>query len=144
MRRLLLVLAAATGVAVSPLSAQSVDNARAVVRDITDAMVSGNPGVLSKVSAAQIELTVDGQTSVYTTAQAQYVTRAFLDRHPLRDARVREVNVVGRQCTARSRLMGSDRSEAWDLFLRLRRASEGWELKELRLTPAAPTEGRQR
>lgn len=141
MRRLLLVLATALVAAASPLSAQSDGDARAVVRDITEAMVDGNPGVVSSRSGEQVELTVDGQTSVYTKAQARYVTGAFLDQHPLREARIREVNVVGRQCTARSRLMGIDRSEAWDLFLRLRRARDGWELKEMRLTPAA---GRQR
>lgn len=137
MRQLLLGVAAALAVAVSPLSAQTGgDDARSVVRDITEALRQGNADVLARVSAAQIELTVEGQTSIYTKAQARYVTGAFLDQHPLRDARVREVNIVGRQCTARSRLMGSDRSEAWDLFLRLRRTRQGWELKELRLTPS--------
>jgi len=142
MRRLLLAVAAVLVVAVNPVSAQSGDDARVVVRDITEALVKGKADVLARVSGTQVELTVDGQTSVYTKAQAQYVTGAFLDQHPLRDARVREVNVVGRQCTARSRLMGSDRSDAWDLFLRLRRARRGWELKELRLTPSETNGGR--
>ena len=142
MRRLLLGVAAALVVAVLPLSAQSRDDARAVVHDITEALVEGNADVLASVSGAQVELTVDGQTSVYTKAQARYVTGAFLDQHPLREARVLEVNVIGRQCTARSRLMGSDRSETWDLFLRLRRTRQGWELKELRLTPSEKNGGR--
>ena len=143
MRRFFLVLAIALAVAVSPSSAQSSDDARAVVRDITEAMVGGNTDVVSRISGPQVEVSVDGQTSVYTKAQARYVTGAFLDRHPVREARVREVNVVGRQCTAKSRLMGGDRSEAWDLFLRLRRTGGGWELKELRFTPVAPIGGRQ-
>jgi hypothetical protein len=137
MRHLLLMMVTALAVAVFPLSAQSSDDARAVVRDITEAMVRGNPNVLTKAAGRQLELTVDGQSSLYTREQARYVTGAFLDNHPLRDARIREVNVVGRQCTARSRLMGSDRSEAWDLYLRLRRTRKGWELKEVKLTPVA-------
>lgn len=136
MRRLILVMAA-TLVAAFTSFAQTGHDARAVVRDVNEAMVSGNPDVFSRISAEQIELTVDGQTSVYTKAQARYVASAFLDKHPLIEARVREVNVVGRQCTARSRLIGSDRAEAWELYLRMRRTPQGWEVKELRLTPAS-------
>ena len=124
--------------AVSSVCAQTSDDARSVVRDVTEAMVGGNTDVLLRVAGSQVELSVDGQSSVYTKAQARYVTGAFLDQHPIREARVREVNVVGRQCTARSRLIGADKSEVWDLFLRMRRARSGWELKEIRLTPAPP------
>lgn len=135
MRRLALIATTAFVVGVFPLSAQTGDDARALVRDITDAMVAGDPDAVARAAGPQVEVSVDGETSVYTKAQARYVAGAFLEQHPFRQARVREINVVGRQCTARSRLMGSDGSEAWDLFLRLRLTEKGWELKELRLTP---------
>lgn len=143
MRRIILAVSAALFLGSFSASAQSNDDARTVVRQIAESLASGDTDALMRFSAMQIELTVGNQTSLYTKAQAKYVMSAFLDQHPLRNARVREVHVVGRQSTARALLIGTDRSDVWDLFIRLRRVRQGWELKELRLTPARTKSSRR-
>jgi len=133
MRRILIATITICTFIVSDASTQANEDVRRVVRDVTQALIDRDMDRLSSVSASQVELSLDGAASVYTSAQARYVTSAFLDKHPIEAAEVREINIVGRNCTARYRLVGRDESRDWNLFLRLRNVERRWEIREMRL-----------
>ena len=140
MQRILIVtLAICTLVVPVTFAEQDVD-VRRVVQDVTEALLVGDTSKLANVTAAQVELTLDGTTSIYTKAQARYVASAFLDKHPFQSARIKEINIVGRNCTARYQLVGQDEEDDWEFFLRLRSVDGQWEVREVRLATNKRTE----
>lgn len=125
------------GVAAPSAAQDSTAAPDALVR-LQAAFVAGDADALLGGAAERVEITLLGQSRLYSRAQAMYVMRDFFREYvPEQLLLVSENQAEGSWIAdAQYRYRGAER--ALQVYLRLRHHADGWELREIRIEQRQP------
>lgn len=107
------------------------DSDKEALRHVASALQAGDAEALLNRAAGQISVTIDGQTAMYSRAQARYVMRAFFSRRPPARFTFGTLRRTGEQAEARGTYWTHRERGGHDVYVRLRWKSGRWQLKAL-------------
>lgn len=118
----------------SPATAQdTTGTAPNALEHLQAAFVAGDADALLEGAADRVEITLLGQSRLYSRAQAMYVMRDFFREYaPERFVLVSENQAEGSWIAdAQYGYRGAE--QILQIYLRLRQLADGWELREIRI-----------
>lgn len=104
-----------------------------LVQRVSTAFVDGNAQRLLTPSAARVEVSLFGTRTFYSSAQAFYVLRDFFDSHPPADFTLGDATGAGNLFFVRGRFEHHRDERTLQVYVRLVRHGEGWQLHEVRI-----------
>lgn len=115
-----------------PVAEISVGVDQEALERIEQALAEGNARELLAATAGRVEVWTFGRGALYSRGQAQYVLQGFFERHPPEGCAFRERSMAGTNLFAVGVYYVQQREAPFKVYVHLRAASQGWELKEIR------------
>ncbi|MBX2818940.1 MAG: DUF4783 domain-containing protein [Rhodothermaceae bacterium] len=120
--------------AVAPLQAHMQDDIDHIVLYIQQAIESGNAESLVNKSSSYVEVTLLGNTTMYSRAQAGYILREFFREHPPSDFAFQRRLNVGTDWYMYGSYRNGAQNQVYRMEVRIRRNGEGYEIKNIRIS----------
>lgn len=121
----------AQGQSTDPGEAEAVPDT--LVQRVSTAFADGDAQLLLTPAADRVEVSLFGTNTFYSNAQAFYVLRDFFDTHPPADFAVGDVTETGNSFFVRGRFDHDRGERPLQVYVRLVRREEMWQLQEVRI-----------
>lgn len=122
----------------TPSAAWAQQEGDEVLRGVREALEKGDAEQLMEASGERIDLTVFGVSELLSRSQASYVVRAFFAEYPPSAVRLIDTSESDGNWFASAEYSYESGTVPLSVYLRLRRGSSGWELRELRFDRSTP------
>ncbi len=108
-------------------------NAPAVIALLESAFARGDAAALIRHSARRLDITLFGSSELFSRSQAGYVLKAFFDEYEPERLVLNETSGSEGNWFAAGRYWYAAGDLPLAVFLRVRRADDAWELREVRI-----------
>ena len=121
-------------IAATPLHAYMQDDLDKVVSSIQNAIERGNAGTLINKSSAYVEVSIMGNSTLYSRSQAGYILKEFFRENPPRKFAFQKRLNVGNDWYMYGTYWNQTKEEAYRMEVRLRMNNGMYEIKNIRIT----------
>ena len=112
--------------------AQEVDHLEEIDR-IGEAFAKGDARKIVQHASDRIELSIFGNSTLYSRSQATYVLQEFFRAHRPSSCEFEDVSAAGDSQFATGYLQVNDEDEPLRVFVRMRANDDTWKLREVRI-----------
>ena len=120
--------------AVLPVQARMQDDIDRIMSYIQEAIESGNGESLASKSSSFVEVTLLGNSTLYSRAQAGYILKEFFREHPPSNFKIQRRMNVGNDWYMYGNYRNSSENASYRLEVRIRRNGDRYEIKNIRIT----------
>ena len=122
--------------AILPAQAKMQDDIDHIVLYIQEAIENGRAESMVDKSSSFVEVTLLGNSTLYSRAQAGYILKEFFREHPPSEFAFQRRLNVGNDWYVYGSYRNRAEKETYRIEIRIRRNGDGYEIKNIRITNA--------